>query len=84
MTDNEKDFVLAQPREIKLDVLRDLVKAGSFSAYFELAKILLNAPITEGGIESETIDTILKINANEGVDAAFKKSEDRIVALGKK
>jgi hypothetical protein len=84
MTAWELEFILAQSREIKLEVLEDLIKKGSFGAYFEFVKVLLDAPITNGGIESEVIDALFKKHSNTGVDAAFARSEEKIMALEKK
>lgn len=83
MTAWELDFVLAQSRKIKLELLEDLIKKGSFGAYFELAKILLDAPITNGGIESDTIDALFNKHKEDGVDAAFARSEEKIMAMEK-
>ena len=53
-------MILAFPREIKLGLLRDSLKEDKFGVFFQLSKILLDAPISEGGIETEAIDAIHK------------------------
>ena len=52
--------VLRFPREIKLQTLRDALEQDRPGVFIELAKILLDAPIKEGGIETEHIDSIWK------------------------
>lgn len=53
-------IILNLPREIKLGILRDTLKDNKFDEFLALSKILLNAPISEGGIETETIEAIRK------------------------
>ena len=52
------DLILNFPREIKIKVLEDSLKENKFNVFFELSKILLDTPITNGGLESETIEKI--------------------------
>lgn len=53
-------IILNLPREIKLGILRDTIKDNKFGEFLALSKILLNTPISEGGIETETIEAIRK------------------------
>jgi len=53
-------IILNLPREIKLGILRDTLKDNKFDEFLAFSKILLNAPISEGGIETETIEAIRK------------------------
>lgn len=62
MTDNK--LILGFPREIKIQVLKDALKEDKFNIYFELSKILLDAPIPEGGLESEIIEQIFDEHKN--------------------
>lgn len=58
--DETEKMILKFPREIKLGLLRDALNEDKFGTFFQLSKILLDAPINEGGIETETIDAIHK------------------------
>lgn len=51
-------MILRFPREVKLQCLRDALQEGAIGQFFTLSKVLLDAPINEGGIESEVIDEI--------------------------
>ena len=51
-------MILRFPREIKLGLLKDALKEDKFGIFFQLSKVLLDAPISEGGIETEAIEAI--------------------------
>ncbi len=53
-------MILAFPREIKLGLLEDALKEDNFGIFVQLSKILLEAPITLGGIETEAIEEVRK------------------------
>lgn len=57
MTD-EKTMILNFPREIKIQCLKDALKQGKTGIFFGLSKILLDAPLNEGGLETEIIEAI--------------------------
>jgi len=54
----EKDLILRFPREIKLDCLRAALDQGELGVFLGLSKILLDANISDGGIETEVIEKI--------------------------
>lgn len=54
----DADLILNFPKNIKIQLLRDALKQGNIGIFFGLSKILLDAPITKGGIESEIIEQI--------------------------
>lgn len=56
----KKQKILAFPREIKIACLKDAVKDGAFELFFALRKILLDAPISKGGVEFVVIEKIRK------------------------
>lgn len=58
--DETEKMILKFPREMKLGLLRDALKENKFGVFFQLSKILLDAPLNEGGIESEVIEQIHK------------------------
>ena len=79
MTKREIEFVLAQPREVKLELMLEFVKEGQMANWFELSKILLDAPINEGGIESEVLEDIFQANVAKGVSKSFERLEKRVL-----
>lgn len=52
------EMILRFPREVKIEVLKKALDENSLSLFLELSKILLDAPITKGGIETEVIEKI--------------------------
>tara|TARA_B100001287_G_scaffold118802_1_gene100021 strand:+ start:162 stop:365 length:204 start_codon:yes stop_codon:yes gene_type:complete len=58
MTIEEKDWFLGLPAEIKLEMLGDMLKQGNSIMALDTAKILLDAPISKGGISTEEIDKV--------------------------
>tara|TARA_R100000734_G_C3286505_1_gene79119 strand:+ start:497 stop:700 length:204 start_codon:yes stop_codon:yes gene_type:complete len=58
MTIEEKDWFLSLPAEIKLEMLGDMLKQGNSIMALDTAKILLDAPISKGGISTEEIDKV--------------------------
>jgi hypothetical protein len=60
MTITEKDWVLGLPKEMKLMVLEDSIKEDEFGIFLNLSKVLLDAPLSEGGISTEEIEEIRK------------------------
>lgn len=58
ISDSDKRFILGCPKEIKLDTLKSALDKGEFGIFLGLSKILLEAPITEGGISSDEIHAI--------------------------
>jgi hypothetical protein len=53
-----KQAILNCPREVKIEVLRDAMRSGDIGMFISLSKVLLDAPINEGGIETEVIEAI--------------------------
>ena len=62
MTIAEKDWFLGLPAEIKLELLGDMLKEGNSGMALATAKILLDAPISKGGILTEDINKIFDKN----------------------
>ena len=58
--DQEKTFVLALPLKMKLDLLESALKEDKFGVFMAMTKILLEAPISEGGVPTEMIEDIRK------------------------
>ena len=54
----KKELILNFPREIKIETLKDALKQDKLDVYLGLAKILLDAPIKAGGLETEIIEEI--------------------------
>ena len=55
----EKEMLLGFSKEMKLGLLDDANKQGQQALVFEIMKILLDAPISEGGISTEEIKEVL-------------------------
>ena len=55
----EKEMLLGMSKEMKLGILSDANKQGQQALVFEIMKILLDAPISEGGISTEEIKEVL-------------------------
>lgn len=58
MKPHEKEWFLSLDREIKLQLLEDMLKEDKFGMAFQASIVLLDAPIRQGGIESETISAV--------------------------
>ena len=56
----EQQMILNFPREIKIQCLKDALALDKFGVFLGLSKILLDAPLNAGGLESEVIEQIHK------------------------
>jgi len=65
MKENEKKWFLSLPKETKLRLLGEMLSEGEAGMALATAKILLDAPITEGGISTDEISEVM--------DAGIKK-----------
>ena len=54
----EIQFVLNLPKKIKIQCLKDALEQNNSRVFFGLSKILLDAPLNRGGLESEIIEQI--------------------------
>ncbi len=52
----EDEWILSLSKERKLGFIRDLSKKNEFGMFMRLSKILLEAPLDEGGISTDEID----------------------------
>ena len=50
-----RKMVLAWPLEVKLNSLKELVQDGQLATAIQISQILLEAPMSEGGVRSELI-----------------------------
>ena len=55
----EKEMLLGMSKEMKLGLLDDANKAGEHGIVLQMMKILLDAPIGEGGISTEEVKEVL-------------------------
>jgi len=62
----EKEMLLGLSKEMKLGLLDDANKTGEYTIVFQMMKILLDAPISEGGISSEEIQEVLDMKKQYG------------------
>ena len=58
----DKYIILGMSKEIKLGLLDDANKAGQQGLVFAMMKILLDAPISEGGISTDEIKEVLDMD----------------------
>jgi hypothetical protein len=58
MTTEEKDWFLSLPKETKLILMEDMLKEDETGMAFSTMNLLLEAPISEGGISSDEISKI--------------------------
>jgi hypothetical protein len=54
----ETEMILGFPREIKIQCMKDALAKNDIGMFLGLSKIFLDAPIIEGGIESEVLDAL--------------------------
>lgn len=59
MKPEEKDWLLSLPKENKLKFIESALKEGDFGMAMGIAKILLDAPIVDGGISTEEITEVM-------------------------
>ena len=60
-------WILKLPKEIKMSVLDDMYREGKIGEFIVLSKVLLNAPISEGGVATEEIEQIREKNEKRRV-----------------
>jgi hypothetical protein len=54
----EEQVILLFPRQMKIDCLKAALKEDKFGVFMGLSKILLEASISDGGLETEVIEAI--------------------------
>ena len=64
MKEEEKKWFLSLPKEMKLTLLEDMMKEGETGMAFETMKILLDAPISKGGILTDDIKEVMDTGIN--------------------
>jgi hypothetical protein len=52
------EMILGFPREIKIQCMKNALEEDNFGMFMSLSKVFLDAPISEGGIETEVIEKI--------------------------
>jgi len=61
----QNELILGFPKEMKLQIIKEAMAENNISVAFSLAKILLDAPITKGGISTEEINKALQTKPNK-------------------
>ena len=61
----EREFILKMPKESKIDCLQAALREKEFGIFLGLSRILLDAPLNEGGLETEIILDIYNKNFND-------------------
>jgi len=59
-------MLLGLSKEMKLGLLDDANKTGEYTIVMQMMKILLDAPISEGGISSDEIQEVLGMKKQYG------------------
>ena len=62
----EKEMLLGMSKELKLGLLDDANKTGEYTIVRQIMKILLDAPISEGGVSTEEIQEVLDMKKQYG------------------
>jgi hydrogenase maturation factor len=62
----EKEMLLGMSKEMKLGLLDDANKTGEYTIVRQIMKILLDAPISEGGVSTEEIQEVLDYKKQYG------------------
>ena len=62
----EKEMFLGLSKEMKLGLLDDANKTGEYTIARHIMKILLDAPISEGGVSTEEIQEVLDMKKQYG------------------
>lgn len=62
----EKEMLLGMSKEMKLGLLDDANKTGEYTIVRQMMKILLDAPISKGGISSDEIQEVLDMKKQYG------------------
>jgi len=68
MKEEEKKWFLSLPKEMKLKLMAEMLEEDEIGMALETMKIVLDAPISEGGILTEEIEKVFDadlINRNE-------------------
>ena len=60
MTNVEKDWILSLPLDRKIMLMESMLEQKEIGHYLGFVKILLDAPISKGGVSTETIDKVFK------------------------
>ncbi len=56
--DELKQWFLSMDKDVKLGLLESALKDDNFGEFVQLSTILLDAPITKGGISTEEIENV--------------------------
>ena len=62
----EKEMLLGMSKELKLGLLDDANKTGEYTIVRQIMKVLLDAPISEGGVSTEEIQEVLDMKKQYG------------------
>lgn len=67
------DYILGLSKETQVSILKDMLREKKFLAFQQASKILLDAPLDKGGLESEII---MKINREYLISNDFNETDD--------
>ena len=58
MTKQEKDWILSLPIDVKIELMKGMLKDGETGQYLQFIDVLLEAPISKGGVSTELINQV--------------------------
>lgn len=58
LKESEKDWILSMRTEQKKMLMREMLKENKIGNYFQFIKVLLDAPISKGGMSTEDINEV--------------------------
>lgn len=53
-----KDWILSLPIDVKIDLMKAMLKDGDTGNYLQFIDVLLEAPISKGGVSTELINQV--------------------------
>ena len=61
MTEVEKKWILSLPLERKIDLMKSMLEDDEIGHYLAFVNMLLEAPISEGGVSSDLINRVFNM-----------------------
>lgn len=58
LKESEKDWILSMRTEQKKMLMREMLKENKIGEYFQFIKVLLDAPISTGGMSTDDINEV--------------------------
>lgn len=75
LNETEKDWILSLGLEHKTMLMEEMLKDGQVGHYMQFTKVLLDAPLSEGGVSTEYIQKIFNKIINNENSKSDEKTE---------